>query len=238
MNRAVLVTLSLIIIATPVSAKSKRPPPEGPGTPTAIYMVNSSQDIPANGWGGHWNQDVFNACVNLLRAHVDSVATFYHPQGVNLIIADTSKASQGWSATFKYLGSANGFHSISSSGYPMAVAYTEVLNGNMSPCTVMGEEIAEMLGNSRPGSICLTTSHGNRIEPEITDPVWGSDYCPRGYEPECSDTVAGPVPGFVLPAWFANKHGVAGLSAEMTFPTNVVSKPWQRTKGGAYYPCY
>ena len=235
MKYAILMVLSIMLIATGADAKKKRPPSPIPNGPTTIYMINKSPDVLAQPWGGHWNQDVFNACVDLLRPHADLVAAFYHPQGVNLVVADPSSSPSGWKATFK-AGGMGGFHTVSN-GNPFAVAYTGSLTRVHSPCTIMGEELAEMLGNPRPGSVCFTTPRGNRIEPEIVDPIWGSGYCPQGYESECDDSAAGPLPGFVLPAWFANKHGVKGLSTEMSYPVGVVNQAWRKTSDGTYFPC-
>ncbi|MDO8430857.1 MAG: hypothetical protein Q7S58_00455 [Candidatus Binatus sp.] len=232
MSYAILVVLSIVLLATPANAKKRKRPVPGP---TLIYIINKSSDVPAQAWGGHWNQDVFNACVDVLRVHTDLVAQFYHPQGVNLVVADPSSNPKGWKAIFRS-GGTGGYHTASK-GYSIAIAYTGSLLRVRSPCTVMGEELVEMLGNPRPGSVCFNTPSGQRIQPEIVDPIWGGAYCPEGYEPECADTVAGPVPGFVLPAWFANKYGVRGLSNELTYPAGVVSKPWQKTSGGAYFPC-
>ncbi len=235
MNYCVLAMLWLVLLVTPAFAKKRKGPPSNGNGPTTIYLINKSPDMPAQSWGGHWNQDVFNACVDLLRKHADLVAQFYHPQGVDLVVADRAQNPKSWKAIFKF-GGEGGYHSVSN-GNPLAIAYTDSLLHVHSPCTVMGEELAEMLGNPRPGSVCFTTPSGQRIQPEIMDPIWGSGYCPHGYEAECDDTEAGPLPGFVMPAWFGNKYGVAKLSTQLTFPANVVSKPWQKTSGGAYTRC-
>jgi hypothetical protein len=170
-----------------------------------------------------------------LRQHVNTVARYYHPQGVELVVATGSKKSRGWKATFR-TGGSGGYHSFSN-GYPMAIASTSSLLKGFSPCTVMGEELAEMLGNPKPGSICFTVPNGPRIEPEIVDPVWGSGYCPAGYEPNCADDVAGGMPGFVLPEWFNSKHGVTRLSNDVSFPAGIITKQWQKTSQGEYLMC-
>ena len=133
-------------------------------------------------------------------------------------------------------GGTGGYHNFAGKN-PMAIAYTGSILHTFSACTVMGEEIAEMLGNPKPGSACYTVPGGRKIQPEIVDPIWGSGYCPAGYEPECADDVAGGMPGFVLPAWFGNRRGVAGISSEMSYPGGVVKKAWEKTSGGQYYPC-
>ncbi len=203
--------------------------------PTKIYIVNASSDVSPQAWGGHWNKDVFNACVDVLRQHVTEVARYYHPQGVELVVAGSGRTPKGWKATFRS-GGTGGYHGVAGRN-SMAVAYTGSLLHTFSPCTVMGEEIAEMVGNPKPGSACYTAPNGQRIQPEIVDPIWGSGYCPVGYEPECADTVAGSMPGFVLPSWFANRRGALGISTEMTYPAGVVDHAWEKTPGGEYYRC-
>jgi hypothetical protein len=101
-NSILVAMLTVLLFAGPASARKHKH--RDPGGPTTIYMMNNSRDILPNSWGGQWNQDVFNACVDLLGSHADSAALYYHPQGAVLVIANPYSNPQGWQATFEFSG--------------------------------------------------------------------------------------------------------------------------------------